>query len=199
MISLAHLMTSMRIVLIPFFPLFYLWGSSFGIPEKVIPFILFLLLSICQISDVLDGLFARRRNEVTDLGKILDPMADSMLSLTVLFSFTIAPISLPIFLVFVFLYREFAISALRILCALKGHALAARASGKIKTVLQSFVFFLIVLLMILQTFNIISVKTLHWASIYSVGVAAIYTVISACEYFVANRKFLYGSIDPKGK
>lgn len=192
-------MTFLRIVLIPFFPVLYLLGESMEIPASAVSILLFLLLSICQISDVLDGRFARKRNEVTDLGKILDPMADSMLSLTVLFTFTIGPVSLPIFLVFVFLYREFAISALRILCALKGYALAARLSGKIKTVLQSFVFFFIVLLMIMHSFNLVTTSTLHWAAVYSVGIAAVYTVVSACEYFIANRKFIYSSLDSNGK
>jgi CDP-diacylglycerol--glycerol-3-phosphate 3-phosphatidyltransferase len=199
MISLAHIMTFLRIVLVPFFPIFYFWGSSFGIDEKVVPFILLALLIVCQISDILDGKFARRRNEVTDLGKVLDPMADSLLSLTVLFTFTTEPISLPVILIFVFLYREFSILALRLLCGLKGHALAARSSGKIKTVLQAAVFFLIVLLMIANQWNIISLLQLQWTSFYAVLVAAFYTAISACEYFYASRRFLFKSLNSKGK
>lgn len=199
MISLAHLMTFLRIILVPFFPLLYFGGTSIGISEKVIPFILFFLLVVCQISDILDGLFARKRNEVTDLGKVLDPMADSVLSLTVLFTFTSEPVSLPIMLVFVFLYREFAIIALRLLCGLKGHALAARSSGKIKTVLQAAVFFFILLLLIAYQWQIISLPQLKWISFFSVLVPAVYTVISVCEYFYASRRFLFNSLRPKGK
>ena len=188
--SLAHLMTFLRIFLIPFFPIIYLFGSYLSIPDQAVPFILFVLLVICQVSDVLDGLFARRRNEVTDLGKVLDPMADSALSLSIFLCFTKPPVSLPIVLVLVFLYREFVISTLRILCALKGLALGARMSGKIKTMLQGCIFFVILILMSLYSFNLISSRALETSSVILVTITAIYTVISAADYIWSNRRYI---------
>lgn len=190
-------MTFLRIVLIPFFPILYLWGRALSIPDIVIPFILIFLLLVCQISDVLDGIFARKRNEVTDLGKVLDPMADSMLSLTILFSFTMPPLSLPILLVFVFLYREFVVSTLRTLCALKGFALAARKSGKIKTILQAVVFFFILILMVFYNFRMISLQALQKTSLFVVCIAAVYTVVSAIDYMIANKGYIKRSLNFK--
>ena len=196
--SLAHLVTFLRIFLIPFFPLIYLWGSYYSIPVNVVPFILFVLLVICQVSDVLDGLFARIRNQVTDLGKVLDPMADSALSLSIFLCFTKPPVSIPIMLVLVFLYREFVISTLRILCALKGFALGARKSGKIKTILQAAVFFLILILMALKNFGMVSPPLFEKISLYSVSFVAFYTVFSAVDYIWANRRYIKMSLISKG-
>ena len=164
-------------------------------PNIAIPFILIFLLLICQISDVLDGMFARKRNEVTDLGKVLDPMADSMLSLSILLSFTKSPLSIPLLLVLVFLYREFVISTLRILCALKGFALAARTSGKVKTILQATLFFLILILMIFYEYGVISLKVWQNISLLSMSVVAVYTVISAIDYIIANRGYIKKSLN----
>src|SRR5690606_35889852 len=95
-------------------------------------------------------------------------------------------IQLPILLVFVFLYRDLFISTLRTLCALRGVALAARFSGKVKAVIQATVAFLILLLMIPYTLGFLSLNLLQQISLFAVSVAAIYTTISIGDYIYAN-------------
>ena len=86
--NIANYFTFLRIVIIPFFPLIYLQHKWFGISFKLMPFVLLLILVICEITDLVDGFIARKRNEVTDFGKVIDPMADSITNISVFFTFT---------------------------------------------------------------------------------------------------------------
>lgn len=189
-VSIAHYFTILRILVIPLFPLFYLYHLHMGVPLFYLPWILIFLLSLCEFSDLFDGFLARRKNQVTDLGKVLDPMADSITRITVFFTFTQGVVQLPLLLVLVFVYREFIVNTLRTLCALKGVALAARASGKVKAILQATVMFFILILMISYNMNLIVLSRLQQMSLYAVSIAAIYTVLSAFDYFYTNRKMI---------
>lgn len=188
--NLAHYFTFLRILIIPFFPLIYLHPSWFGVSIVTMPYILIAILVICEASDVIDGFLARKKNQVTDLGKIIDPMADTITHISVFFTFTQGMISIPLLLVFLLLYRELAISALRTLCALKGFALAARKSGKAKAILQAIVCFLILVLMIPYTMGFISIDALQNVSLIAVSVVTAYTVITLIDYFYANRGYI---------
>ncbi len=188
--SLALFFTLLRIFIVPFFPAVYLYYSDLGISVLWMPYVLLCILAICEFTDLFDGFIARRQNKVTDLGKILDPMSDSVVRLTVLFTFTQGLVELPILLILVFIYREFFISTLRTICALKGLALAARKSGKIKAVLQASISFLIVLLMIPYSQGVLSLESLQRVSLICVWFAAVYTVLSALDYSYANRDYI---------
>src|SRR5579872_4097218 len=135
--NIAHCFTLLRICISPLFPILYLEHDAFGIDLAAVPYVLMGLLLVAEFSDIFDGHLARSRNEVTDLGKVLDPMADSITHISLFLTFTQGFVALPLILVFVFLYRDLLISTLRTLCALRGVALAARFSGKMKAVLQA--------------------------------------------------------------
>lgn len=182
----SHYLTLLRIFLSPIFPILYLEREWLGIPLVWLPYILLLLLIICECSDVLDGMLARKRNEVTELGKVLDPMADSITHISLFLTFTQGIVGLPLLLVLVFLYRDLFISTLRTLCALRGVALAARFSGKMKAVLQATVAFLIILLMIPYSTGLITLQQFQSISVLAVGVAALYTLVSIGDYVYAN-------------
>lgn len=184
--NLAHYLTLLRILLSPVFPILYLEREAFGIPLSLLPYILLGLLIICECSDVFDGMLARKRNEVTDLGKVLDPMADSVTHISLFLTFTQGFVGLPLLLVLVFLYRDLFISTLRTLCALRGVALAARFSGKMKAILQASVAFLIIVLMIPYTMGLMSLALFQQISLFAVAIAAFYTVISIGDYVYAN-------------
>lgn len=182
----SHYLTLLRIFLSPVFPILYLGRETLGIPLLWLPYILLILLIICECSDVLDGMLARRRNEVTELGKVLDPMADSVTHISLFLTFTQGFVSLPLLVVLVFLYRDFFISTLRTLCALRGVALAARFSGKMKAILQAGVAFLIILLMIPYTMGWLSLELFQQISLFAVSLVALYTAISVGDYVFAN-------------
>lgn len=183
-------LTLSRILLGPIFMAIYLYYPEMDITITWLPYILLILTCICEVSDVFDGFLARRHNKVTELGKLLDPMADSIFRLSVLFSFTQGFIQLPLLLVSVFFYRDIIISTLRTVCALRGVALAARWSGKIKAVILAIVIFFILILMIPYSLGYLDLGTLHVISFYSVTVAALYVAYSGIEYIIANKSYI---------
>lgn len=188
--NLAHYFTFLRIFLSPLFPIIYLGYDWLGIPIVSVPYLLLTLLLITEFSDVIDGFLARKRNQVTDLGKVLDPMADSITRISLFLTFTQGFVQLPLLIVLVFLYRDFFISTLRTLCALRGVVLAARFSGKLKAVIQAVVAFLIVLMMIPYTTGYLPLKIFQQISFYAVSFAALYTALSAIDYFYSNRIYI---------
>lgn len=187
---MAMILTLSRILLGPVFLFVYLYYQDLGITLSLLPYILIFLAVVSELSDMFDGALARKHNKVTDLGKLLDPMADSIFRLSVLLSFTQGIIQIPILLVCVFFYRDTIISTLRTLCALRGFALAARLSGKIKAIIQAAVGFFILILMIPYSLGYLEVALLRAISFYSVLFAAIYTLYSGTEYVIANRKYI---------
>lgn len=190
LMKMALILTLARIFICPIFLVIYLFYARLGIPLHIMPFILLFILILCELSDVFDGIVARKKNEVTELGKILDPMADSIVRLSVLLCFTQGMVGLPMLLVLVFVCRDAVISTLRTLCALHGTALAARASGKLKAILQAIAIFTITLAMVPYTLGLISLVTLRDISFWVVFITAFYTILSGVEYVWTYRGYI---------
>jgi len=147
--TLADKVTSTRLVIAPVFFIFYLlpmfFPSIFAVPSAInegIPLvigapwtvpILWILFVASGITDLLDGIIARKRKEVSDFGKFFDPFADTLTQITYFFCFVIDGILPPILFLAV-LYREFSILFIRNLMLKKGITLGARMGGKLKTV-----------------------------------------------------------------
>ena len=110
--------------------------------------ILFVFFVIASYTDHLDGYLARKNNQVTDLGKFLDPVADKLL-VNSLVIFLAAPavfakyvpngdsvISFNVWCVIILVARDIVVDALRFIAASKGTVIAANIFGKLKTVLE---------------------------------------------------------------
>jgi len=95
--------------------------------------ILWILFVVAEITDLLDGMIARKRGETTDFGKFFDPFADTLTQITLFLCFVIDGI-FPSVLFLLVLYREFCIFFIRNLMLRKGIVMGARIGGKIKTV-----------------------------------------------------------------
>lgn len=188
--SIANYFTFVRLIISPVFLLLYSEREAFDISPFLLPYLLLFLLSISELSDAFDGYLARKYNQVTDLGKILDPMADSIARISVFLTFTQEPVRLPVWLVFIFLYRDSVVSTLRTICALKGFTLAARLSGKIKAAIQAAAAFMVLFLMIPHSLHTISTSALHSISTGIVSLAAIYTIFSGFDYIYANIHYI---------
>jgi len=131
--SLANKITFSRIILAPvFFVIFLLPGKAVW----TVPVLWFIFI-VSELSDMLDGIAARKRNEVSDFGKLFDPFADTFMQLTCFFCFVVDGI-FPAVLFLLVIYREFSILFIRNLMLKKGITLGARMSGKIKTVFYIF-------------------------------------------------------------
>lgn len=127
--TLANKITLTRIALIPIFVILMCVG---GQGCTIAALILFLVTSA---TDFLDGYVARKYNQVTDFGKFVDPLADKLLVTAALCMFVEQDL-ISGALVWIILAREFIITSLRTIAALKGQAMAAAWSGKVKTCVQ---------------------------------------------------------------
>ena len=185
--NVANCLTFIRIFISPIFLFVYLQHEWLGITKLLLPYVLLFLLGVSELSDALDGFLARKYNQVTDLGKILDPIADSISRISVFLTFTQPPVNVPLVCVFIFLYRDSVISTLRTICALRGFALAARISGKIKASLQGVCAFVITLLLIPHSQGLLSDSALTWIATSSVLLCGLYAIYSGVEYLYANR------------
>jgi CDP-diacylglycerol--glycerol-3-phosphate 3-phosphatidyltransferase len=135
--NLADKVTSLRLVLAPVFFIVYLlsrllpsWPAAGG--PWTVP-VLWAVFIVSELTDMLDGLLARRRGETSDFGKLFDPFADTLTQLTYFLCFVIDGI-FPAPLYLLVLYREYSILFIRNLMLKKGVAMGARIMGKLKTV-----------------------------------------------------------------
>jgi len=141
--TLPNIITVVRI---SFTPVIALLPFIEGYWPKLICFVVFV---VAAVSDVIDGYLARRRNMVSDLGKILDPIADKLL----LFA-TLVPIywisrqrqdlydipvwgSIPLWVCLLLIGRELAMTAFRWWAQRRGVVIPAHGAGKLKTVIQN--------------------------------------------------------------
>jgi CDP-diacylglycerol--glycerol-3-phosphate 3-phosphatidyltransferase len=102
------------------------------------------IFGMAVLTDYLDGYFARRRNQVTRLGILLDPIADKLLTAAAFLSL-VEMNALPAWMVMIILGREFAVTGLRNIAALRGVLIAASPLGKVKMACQVAAIFLLLL------------------------------------------------------
>lgn len=193
--NLPNKLTVMRMVLIPFMMFFYL--ASF-IPHGIGKIVALAIFIIAALTDLLDGKIARKYNLVTNLGKFLDPIADKILTASVLFMI-IADGTIPApygaIVVTIIIAREFMVSALRLIAASQGIVLAADIWGKAKTMVQMIALPVCMLIPFVIELGAVSwlVLTVKISAFVLLGIATVLTVISGINYLVKNRQCFKGS------
>jgi CDP-diacylglycerol--glycerol-3-phosphate 3-phosphatidyltransferase len=130
---------------------------------------------VACLSDMADGYIARHYKQVTDFGKFMDPLADKMLVLAAMIFF-VEKGQMPGWAVAIVLFREFAVSGLRLIAVEQKRVIAAAWSGKIKTGVT------MVGLGAMLIFD--QYQILNWIV---VGLIVATTVYSGLEYFIKNR------------
>ncbi|NMR19533.1 CDP-diacylglycerol--glycerol-3-phosphate 3-phosphatidyltransferase [Cellulomonas fimi] len=130
--NIANAVTIGRIALVPFFAVALLTDDGESVAWRLVATAIFL---VAALSDRVDGYLARRDNLVTDLGKLLDPIADKLLIGTALVLLSVLG-ELPWWVTVVILARELGITVMRFFL-LRQTVLPASRGGKLKTVLQS--------------------------------------------------------------
>ncbi|GAA0134220.1 CDP-diacylglycerol--glycerol-3-phosphate 3-phosphatidyltransferase [Paenibacillus sp. YSY-4.3] len=189
--NLPNRITISRIFMIPVMLVFLLvdfeWWSyelSFGgyiLPvNQLIGAILFI---VAASTDGIDGYIARKHNLVTNLGKLLDPLADKLLVAAVLVAL-VAMGEIQAIIAIVIISREFAVTGLREIALLEGSVIAASKWGKAKTIAQ--VIAISVLLL-----NNFPFEWLHFPfDEIAIWVATLITIYSGIDYFVKNKNLL---------
>lgn len=173
--TLATKITLIRVVLIPIYmALMYVSG---GVPGIWLWLALAVFI-IASVTDYIDGQIARKRGQVTDFGKFLDPLADKLLTIAAMAMFTEWGM-MPAWALMIVLAREFGVTGLRLVAVGKGTVIAAGKSGKFKTASS------MVGLCFWMAF-----PTYQWLGWLVTGIIVVTTVYSGAEYFIQNWKCL---------
>ena len=174
----ANLITLSRIALIPF----VLW-VLFAEPDRgsAWRWLAVLLFVLSAATDGVDGAVARRRGEVTNLGKILDPIADKLLIGGALVSLSILG-EVSWWITGVILVRELGITAYRF-AVIRNRVIAASGGGKLKAVMQS-----IMIGFLLSPSNWMPWGVQPWVEGALIAVAVVLTVWTGIAYLVAGAK-----------
>lgn len=123
-------MTVVRILAVPFIiALLYF-------PSRTTCLIATVLFLVAILTDLADGFWARRYNQVTNFGKFLDPLADKILIASVLIML-VELNWIPAWIAIIVIVRELLVTGLRAIAADKGQVIAADKYGKMKTIMQS--------------------------------------------------------------
>ncbi len=182
--NLPNKLSLLRILLIPvFLVLVYLEFPGHMYAALAV----FVLASL---TDLADGIIARKHHLVTDFGKFLDPLADKVLVMAAMLWF-VETGRMPAWCMLLVVAREFAVTALRLVAVGKGRVIAAAWSGKVKTASTMVG---ICLMLVAPELPFLSPETVHILDIVCVSIIVITTVYSGVEYFAKNHDALSGSM-----
>jgi CDP-diacylglycerol--glycerol-3-phosphate 3-phosphatidyltransferase len=190
-LTFLRIVLTIIMIVILIFP-FYLIGFSFpqyevgGIYIRLEYIIAGIVFIIASFTDFLDGYLARKSNQVTDLGKMLDAIADKTLvnsALIILAYKGFVPVVIPVIIIF----RDTIVDAIKMQASSKGKVVAAIKSGKIKT--ASMMVGLVLTFFYNLPFEIWNIRVADFLIYF----ATIMSVISMIEYFNLNKKLILES------
>ncbi|RHO69681.1 CDP-diacylglycerol--glycerol-3-phosphate 3-phosphatidyltransferase [Clostridium sp. AF50-3] len=174
--NLPNKLTTLRVIMIPFFVFFFLWQNGENYTFRMIALALFIIASL---TDLLDGKIARKYNLVTNFGKFMDPLADKLLVCSALICL-IELNALPAWMVIIIISREFIISGFRLIASDNGVVIAASYWGKFKTTFQ----------MVSVVLLILDIPALAFVTTICVWIALVLTIVSLVDYIYKNHKIL---------
>ena len=161
--------------------------SLAGAVPKGLALFIFLLASL---TDYWDGRLARKNNQTTSFGKLMDPIADKLLTLSAFLAFVQMAI-IPAWMAVVIITRDLLITGLRLLMPEKGESKGVRSSGKHKTALQfASIVGVLLFLTIKETsywqtaWTPAALQFIYWSMFLTVAV----TLWSGIRYVVKNRE-----------
>ena len=184
--NIPNRLTLVRMIIAPIYLLFmflplthkYLWAL--------------IIFAVGAITDALDGKIARKYNQITVFGKLLDPVADKMLTTAALLAFLKLGWC-SVWIVMIVLTREFAVTSVRLIASAQGVVIPANIWGKLKTATQLVFTVLIMVLAELEdsmgVFDGGSVS-LPLISNILLWITAALAVISGVIYCVRSRKLI---------
>ncbi|MEU2348596.1 CDP-diacylglycerol--glycerol-3-phosphate 3-phosphatidyltransferase [Modestobacter sp. NPDC049651] len=168
LVNLPNALTLLRLLVVPLFALLLLSADGLDTRQRIWATVVF---GLAIITDRYDGMIARRRNQVTEFGKLADPIADKALTGTALVGLSVLAL-LPWWVTLVILVREVGVTVLRFWVIRHG-VIAASRGGKAKTVLQA----LAIGLYILPLTGVLA--SARW---WVMGAALVLTVITGADY-----------------
>ena len=201
--NLPNMITVTRIIMI--FVALVLATHS-GLPGTVadsndllLRYIAFALAFLAGVSDLVDGYLARKWNQVTDFGALMDPLADKVF-VTVSMLFMVAFQLIPAWVAAMVISREFMVTGLRMLATKQGKVISADKFGKLKTFLQMIMLLqagLIWMEIFDKNITICGKFTYSHFWIFYYWLVVVVTVGSGVNYFIKNRDLVSGSNSQK--
>lgn len=196
--NLPNRLTVLRIILTPLFLV------SLMIEFEHHYIVAAVLFVIASLTDMADGIIARKQGIVTNLGKFLDPLADKMLTTAAFLGFMACGIEtnfgglmgdMLMWVNFIVLTREFLVTSVRLLAASGGKVVPANIYGKLKTVTQmtAIIAALVFEYFISLNFSFVNdvfanvLRIIYTAVIW---ISVVFTVISGIIYLYENREFI---------
>jgi CDP-diacylglycerol--glycerol-3-phosphate 3-phosphatidyltransferase len=198
-IRLANLLTLSRVALAPVFVWAFLQGHVDGQARWAQWTALAVAVSF-ELTDAFDGWVARVRNEVSDVGKILDPLADGISRFTVFLCFLVAGYA-DVWTVAIIFWRDSIVTLLRVVSAGQGFVLAARPAGKAKAIVQAVAILAILVFGLVPVFPeggiggwflwaVEDASHHHQIARTLMWVVAVVTAFSLVDYLRGNRQIL---------
>lgn len=193
-LTFLRIILTIVMIIILIFP-FYLVGFNFpqyevgGIYIRLEYIIAGIVFIVASLTDFLDGYLARKNNQVTDLGKMLDAIADKALvnsALIILAYKGFIPVAIPVIIIF----RDTIVDAIKMQASSKGKVVAAIKSGKIKT--ASMMVGLVLTFFYNLPFEFWNIRVADFLVYFT----TIMSIISMIEYFNLNKKLI---LEPKEK
>lgn len=170
-VNLPNTLTLARILLIPVFVVLFATPTSERSLAAVVVFL------VAAVTDVLDGYLARRRGQITKLGKLLDPIADKLLILSALI-LLVQVDRVSALIAILIIAREVAVTGVRAIAATEGIIIPAETTGKYKMALQV----IAIVLLILEDTMLAAVGNLHLAGIVTLYLSLVLGYISGAQY-----------------
>ncbi len=181
--NLPNKLTVLRIILTPFYLAAMLLDFKFHY------FVAVAIFVVASLTDMLDGKIARKRNLITNFGKLCDPLADKMLTTAALLAFMDLGLC-NIWIVMIVLTREFLVTSFRLVASSQGVVIPAGIWGKLKTVSQ--MVFSIAIMVAIPFVEMFSWDFGVFALVSNIllGITAVLTVISGIKYIVDGVKVI---------
>ncbi|MFH1836807.1 MAG: CDP-diacylglycerol--glycerol-3-phosphate 3-phosphatidyltransferase [Candidatus Omnitrophota bacterium] len=189
--NLPNKITVVRILLTFIFMVFLFFP---GIAAKFTALVIFI---VAAFSDYLDGFIAKKYNITSDFGKIMDPVADKILTIAAFLAFVEMKL-IPAWMVVIILLRELVITAIRIVALKNNDVLSAGMGGKHKTVSQMLSILVILVFIVIReagvkTFGFWNASFEYWYRqliFIMMIITTLLTIISGVSYLVGNKKYL---------
>ncbi|HIV86256.1 MAG TPA: CDP-diacylglycerol--glycerol-3-phosphate 3-phosphatidyltransferase [Candidatus Monoglobus merdigallinarum] len=181
--NLPNKLTLFRVILIPVFMILFLNCGTAGLYLSLFVFLL------AAFTDFLDGRIARRTGSVTTFGKLMDPMADKLLTFAALICFLAADAEyINAWVLIVIIGRELIVTGMRMLALEENIVISASFLGKLKTVSQ----FLMITAVIINEIIAVYSEPMHggfWNFVvFALVIAAVVlTLVSGVDYIYKNR------------
>jgi len=190
-VGIANQLTLVRLGLSPVFVLVFMLGGKVGYVPALAVAILF------EVTDLLDGYFARAWKQTTDFGKLFDPMTDGVARFSVFLCFLWGGYA-HLWMVVVVFYRDFMVAYMRVAAARVGVVLAARFSGKMKAITQGIVILAVLLLIVLTPLDDpLAIEQTKATSQWLMGLVVLVTLWSGIDYARSSLPVLRGLLRPK--